>query len=353
MLGGSVATIWLPSGKLGEGPQTTLVMRQIRIGDSDRSIRSMRIEHSEQIALGDHVVMDYGGEYLSGGFVGEITSSVRPHARVGMHFSPHWEAAFSLETDADAYGLRARVSGYRTGHGCARRPLPLLVWGDGQPVLSGGWHEEFAVRHDVGAHGQLERRRISRRFSRIKPCYGVRGDRTGPSSAGLFRGRLAHDAGAAGFWGTRVVYRHKLSDNLEVAASMPGLALWLPNDQLAPLSNLGRNAPGRATATALPRASPASSAKSKTEFAASYKWVDGTVVSRQDLYGESSMAIDPNLSLSIRQPLPSFLMAGHWEALADFRNMLAQGYVSLEGQDGHMLVMPVERSFRGGVSFQF
>jgi hypothetical protein len=94
-------------------------------------------------------------------------------------------------------------------------------------------------------------------------------------------------------------------------------------------------------------------ARSKTKFAASYKWVDGTVVNRQDLYGESSMAIDPNLSLSIRQPLPSFLMVGHWEALADFRNMLAQGYVSLEGQDGRMLVMPVERSFRGGVSFQF
>ena len=65
------------------------------------------------------------------------------------------------------------------------------------------------------------------------------------------------------------------------------------------------------------------------------------------------MGIDPNLSVSIRQPLPSFLMAGHWEALADFRNMLSQGYTSLEALDGRMLVMPVERSFRGGVSFQF
>ena len=76
-------------------------------------------------------------------------------------------------------------------------------------------------------------------------------------------------------------------------------------------------------------------------------------MTRQDLYSESAMAIDPNLSLSIRQPLPSFMMAGHWEALADFRNMLSQGYVSLEGLDGRMLIMPVERSFRGGVSFQF
>jgi hypothetical protein len=87
-------------------------------------------------------------------------------------------------------------------------------------------------------------------------------------------------------------------------------------------------------------------------LAASYKWIDGTVLTRQDVYSETAMAIDPNLSLTIRQPLPSF-RKGHWEALADFRNMLAQGYVSLEGADGRMLVMPVERSFRGGLSFQF
>jgi hypothetical protein len=33
--------------------------------------------------------------------------------------------------------------------------------------------------------------------------------------------------------------------------------------------------------------------------------------------------------------------------------MLSQGYASLETLDGRMIVMPVERSFRGGVSFQF
>jgi hypothetical protein len=93
--------------------------------------------------------------------------------------------------------------------------------------------------------------------------------------------------------------------------------------------------------------------KSKTQLAASYKWINGTVVTRQDLYSETAMGIDPHLSLSIRQPLPSFLTAGRWEALADFRNMLGQGYTSLEALDGRMIVMPVERSFRGGISFQF
>jgi hypothetical protein len=169
--------------------------------------------------------------------------------------------------------------------------------------------------------------------------------------AGQIPGPVASDAGAAGFWGTRMVYREKLSNNLELAGVYAWAGALAPNDQSAPLAELRDMVQTRyrhSVAARLAGKVP----KSKTQVAASYKWIDGTVLTRQDVYSETAMAIDPNLSLTIRQPLPSF-RRGHWEALADFRNMLAQGYVSLEGADGRMLVMPVERSFRGGVSFQF
>jgi hypothetical protein len=351
VFGGSVASIWLPNGKFGEGPETTLTVSQIRLGDSGRSIRAMRFEHSEQMVLADHVVLEYGGEYLSGGFVGALTSSLRPHARLGMRLSHHWDAAFLVETDPDAYGLRAQVSAEEPAID-ALQTGPTLIWGNGRPVLSGGWHEEFAVRHDVGARGEIESA-VFRDDSRHQAVYGTLMQSSDSSSpVGQFPGPFAHDAGAAGFWGSRVVYREKLADNLEVAGVYAWTGALAPDDQVAPLSDLRemlqtryRNSLAARVAGRVP--------KSKTQFAASYKWINGTVVTRQDVYSEAAMAIDPNLSLSIRQPLPSFRMAGHWEALADFRNMLAQGYLSLEGADGRMLVMPVERSFRGGVSFQF
>jgi hypothetical protein len=91
--------------------------------------------------------------------------------------------------------------------------------------------------------------------------------------------------------------------------------------------------------------------RSKTQVIASYKWVSGTALSRMDQFGEAAYQVDPNLHLSVRQPLPG--LNGHWEALADFSNLLAQGYVSVSGQDPRMMLMPVLRSFRGGVSFQF
>ena len=351
-LGGAAATIWLPGGQFGVGPETTLIVHQFRLGDSGRSIRRMRFEHSEQLAFGDHVVMEIGGEYLSGGLVGDTVSSVRPHARLGVRISPHWGAAFLLETDPDAYGFRAQTPGTEPAID-ALETGPVIVWANGRPVLNGGWHEEFALHHDLGSRGRIEAAAF-RDDSANQAIYAALMRSSDPLSPvdRFFPGPFAHDAGSAGFWGTRVIYRERISDHLEVAGVYAWAGALAPDGSVASLSNLGgmletryRHSVAARFAGKLP--------KTKTQLAASYKWVSGTVVSRQDLYGDASMAIDPNLSLSIRQPLPSFLMAGRWEALADFRNMLGQGYVSLASQQGTILVMPVERSFRGGVSFQF
>ena len=349
VFGGSVASIWLPSGQFGEGPETTLTIRQVRLGDSGRSLRAMRFEHSEQMALTDRVILEYGGEYLSGGYVGAATSSLRPHARLGVHLSAHWDAAFLVETDPDAYGLRTQASSEGGEPAIdALQAGPALIWSNGKPILNGGWHEEFTVRHDVGTRGQFESA-VFRDDSRHQAVYGNGMELT--ALAGQIPGPIASDAGAAGFWGTRLVYREKLSDHLELAGVYAWAGALAANGQSAPLAELRDMVQTRYHHSVAARVA-GKVPKSKTQLAASYKWIDGTVLTRQDVYSETAMAIDPNLSLTIRQPLPSF-RKGHWEALADFRNMLAQGYVSLEGADGRMLVMPVERSFRGGLSFQF
>ena len=352
VLGGSVASIWLPSGKFGEGPETTFTVRQIRVGDSGRSIRAMRFEHSEQAVLTDHVILEYGGEYLAGGFVGAMASSLRPHARLGIRLSPHWDAAFLVETDPDAYGMREQASAEEPAIE-ALQTGPVLIWGKGNPIVNSGWHEEFVVSHEVGTRGQFETA-VFRDDSRHQAVYGTLSGSSDPSASFInqFPGPLARDAGTAGFWGSRLVYKERLARNLEVAGVYAWAGALAPGDEGASVAALQQMLQTRYVHSLAARLA-GKVPKSKTQFAASYKWINGTIVTRQDLYSEAAMAIDPNLSLSIRQPLPSFLMAGHWEALADFRNMLSQGYASLETLDGRMLVMPVERSFRGGVSFQF
>ena len=130
------------------------------------------------------------------------------------------------------------------------------------------------------------------------------------------------------------VWQQALAPENELASSLP--------DQLE--TALRHSAAARISGR-VPRAG--------TQVSASYKWLSGTALSRQDVFGESALGIDPHLSLAVRQPLPSFGSSGRWEALADFRNVLSQGYVPMDVSEGRLLLAPVVRSFRGGVSFQF
>jgi hypothetical protein len=162
----------------------------------------------------------------------------------------------------------------------------------------------------------------------------------------------AHDAGAGGSWGTRLTYRERVSDNLELAAIYAWAgALALDGDPSADASLASQlqtkyvhSVAARVTGK-IPRMA--------TQLTASYKWVNAPVVGRQDVFGEAAQGVDPNLSLSLRQPLPMFRCAGHWEAMVDFRNVLSQGYTTVQSTEGPVVLVPVMRSLRGGLSLQF
>jgi hypothetical protein len=58
------------------------------------------------------------------------------------------------------------------------------------------------------------------------------------------------------------------------------------------------------------------------------------------------------LNLTLRQSLPNFL-PGHMQAVADFGNLLAQGYVPVTTREGQLFLVPSYRYFRGGLSLKF
>jgi len=63
---------------------------------------------------------------------------------------------------------------------------------------------------------------------------------------------------------------------------------------------------------------------------------------------------DPYLNLFVRQPIPAGFLSGHMELLVDLRNLLAQGYVPVVGNDGRTVyLVQAARSVRGGVAFSF
>src|SRR6202051_306065 len=50
---GSIASVWLPSGTAENGPETVFVLRHTKFGAEGMEFRGLRIDHTEQVALGD------------------------------------------------------------------------------------------------------------------------------------------------------------------------------------------------------------------------------------------------------------------------------------------------------------
>jgi hypothetical protein len=95
--------------------------------------------------------------------------------------------------------------------------------------------------------------------------------------------------------------------------------------------------------------------KCNTQITTSYGWLPQGLVTSVDPYGQSAIQVQPFLGVQVRQPLPTLaFLPARIEAMADFRNLLAQGYVPLSrSSEETLLLTPAYRSFRGGFSVQF
>src|SRR5262249_36352701 len=165
----------------------------------------------------------------------------------------------------------------------------------------------------------------------------------------FFSSGFAYDGGSSSSFGARLAWREKLTSDTEVTGVYSYAGALMPVDDVDSLlrevlRTQARHSLGFAIATKIRRTG--------TRVETSYKWLSGPAVSRVDLYGESLYQLDPYLHVGVRQALPKFAL-GRWEAIADCDNLLAQGYVPANTRDGHVLLVPALRTFRGGLSVQF
>ena len=73
------------------------------------------------------------------------------------------------------------------------------------------------------------------------------------------------------------------------------------------------------------------------------------------MFNTSAGQSDPFLNIFVRQPVPGTRsLPGHMDVLLEIRNLLAQGYVPVFGQDGRTVyLVQSARAVRGGVAFSF
>jgi hypothetical protein len=92
-----------------------------------------------------------------------------------------------------------------------------------------------------------------------------------------------------------------------------------------------------------------------TRFSTSYAWAPNDRITLVDPAGLANLQVQPYLGVQIRQPIPTpNYWPVHIDAVADFQNLLSQGYVPA-GQGGQkpVILSSGYRYIRGGFSVQF
>ncbi|HXM98885.1 MAG TPA: carboxypeptidase-like regulatory domain-containing protein [Candidatus Dormibacteraeota bacterium] len=349
---GGIATIWLPTGRMSSGPHTAMVLREAKVSpEGGLTFRGVRFDQGGAVALGDRAIVSYGGEYVLVG-VGASASSLRPRMKIDARITDDWHAALLFASQpSGAPALEGTGDGESAALAAALGQLdafPALLWRNGKPVLERGWHEEASVERRLGERSKVQVAVFHDDNSHIA-LFG-RGNELPAADyfQDFYSKGFAYDGGSSSNWGTRLVLREKVGEDVEVTT------VYAYAGALVPVGSLEGTL--RDSLRTVPRHSMAATVSAKvprtlTRLSAGYKWVNGQAMTRVDAYGETLFQTNPYLHVGIRQPLPFAL--GRWEANAQCDNLLAQGYYPISTRDGQSVVIPVFRSFRGGISWQF
>jgi hypothetical protein len=344
--GGLVAE-WVPSGKIGDGPVTSLVVRESELGANGPIFRGARMSYDNQMALSDRISLRYGSDYVAAA-LRDSTMALRPRGEIAFQLSSSWQLAalaamstWQQTSDSPQAGLQSAMNSLDA--------FPTLLLRDGRTVFENNLHAEISVEHTLGNSSSVSAAVFHDRSSHTA-VFG-RGPVSGPDYLqDYFSDVFAYDGGRTSSTGARAAFHHRWTGSLDTVIVYDYAGVLAPGedtiegplrDQL--VTRYRQSLAGRVSAS-VPHLG--------TKVSVGYKWIGGQAVSHLDPYGESLFHLDPYLNMEIRQQLPSFF-PGHMEALADFGNLLAQGYVPVSTGDGRVVLVPSYRYFRGGLSVQF
>lgn len=354
---GGLAAIWLPTGSSATGPQSTIVLREAKIGPEGPTFRGVRLDQSGSLSFGERFLLRAGGEFV---FVGAGSSawSMRPRLKLESRLAANWHLdliyAALPNSGVPSDTLASDLTGSSTPGNLTNAlnqldTFPALLWRNSRPVLENGQHEEVALERKMGSRGVLQVAAFHD-DNRDVALYGRGMDL--PSSEFIqdfYSKGFAYDGGSSSDWGARLALRQKITDDVEFTTVYAYAGALVPiSDADGVLREALRTMPRHSLAAKVSAKVP----RTGSSLSAGYKWVSGMSVSRVDPYGESTYQINPYLFIGIRQPLPKFAL-GRWEANAECDNLFAQGYVPLSTPEGAVLLVPAFRSFRGGLSLQF
>lgn len=340
---------------LPDGSEPTLALTVRRFAPSDpnlhnAALQALALAMNDSFTAGDVLELKFGSEIQTIQFLGRV-SAFRPYGSAGLHLSPNTVVAYSYASS---------VPDMRTEKGFDSAPADMS---ESNPRVS---VQAFAAKIERAHHQELS---LSRRIGNTNVQLAAFSDRVGDTAltgvgevtaAGgfllpdVYSGTFSYTGGTLNTPGLRAVLQHKFSSDLTGTLDYA----WGGTLNLSQADVSLQDAQQFITAVrrhALAAKFNGTISRTHTRWIASYRWVNGQSLTPVDMFNASPGQSDPYLSLFVRQPIPSMgFLPGHMEALIEVRNLLAQGYVPVMGQDGQTVyLVQAPRAIRAGLAFSF
>ena len=343
------------SHKMGNGtePQFALTLRNLPapdIGLHSSSLQAISLTTSDTFTLGDVVELKFGSELQTIQFLGRVTA-FRPFGSADVHLSPNTVVSYSYAT--------SEPDG-RAEKDFASAPADLSESGPRVSMVGYTSAVEHAHHHELSLS-----RRVGRTSVQMAAYYDRIADPalTGVGEFATDNGMVLPDIYSGTFTyqgrdlqteGMRLVVQRKLTTDLTATVDFESggvLDLEKPGVNLDDAQQWIRARNRHSVAGKISGVMP----KSRTHWVASYRYIDGPALTPVDMFNASAGRADPYLNIFFRQPIPGTgFLPGHFEAIVDVRNLLAEGYVPVMGHDGHTVyLVQSARAVRGGLNFTF
>jgi hypothetical protein len=337
----------------GSEPSVALTVRRFAPSNPNlhnAALQSLALALGDDFSVGDVVELKFGSELQTIQFLGRVTA-FRPYGSADVHLSPSTVLEYSYATSLPD---SRREKGFDSSPADLSESNPRVSMQDYNTKIERAHHQEISLSRRIGKNN-LQLAAFSDRVG--DTALTGTGD---VSAAGgfllpdVYSGTFSYAGNSLRTQGLRVVLQRKFSADLTATLDYAYggvLDLTRPNVELESarqsITTQKRHAVAAKLSGSLPR--------TRTRWITSYRWVNGPGLTPVDMFNASAGQSDPYLNLFIRQPIPTLgFLPSHMEAVIDVRNLLAQGYVPVLGQDGQTVyLVQSARSVRGGVAFTF
>jgi hypothetical protein len=354
----------------GTGPQITLTVRQLYLGDhgpaqgADNSLalRTAALSMRDTFDFSDNLRLEYGFSLESVSFIQRI-NWVSPFARATYDLGKNGAVRFGYSDGSQPFDLSTRASVNPESGESLNQDLAALAQ---LPRIS-RTNDQLSVQRTQNIEMGYSRVDGTRTYSASAYHESVSNAAFTLSGQQSFVSNLDSlpDLGSdsrifnvgnynrVGFGGS---IKQALGEHVEasVSAGRTGALLADPRDaasnSVGDLRALIRQEQRPWVTLSFSETLPWTG----THVLSSYGWTDPRAMMPDHYFLTEDMNQVTGWNVRVRQPLPMFFgLGGRLEATAELRNMLAQGYLPLDAAGRRALLTNSPRSVRGGLAFIF